>query len=437
MSKLSSNSIFFIILLLFFSVLFLNYYFKINFTKESFSPPPNDKINPINPINPILLDPTNNIYYSGMNGYVFIIDGSNIKLISPSKKITEANINTDREILDAIPQTFQKDQVPYCYQITKEQKYLVFIPGTKDKTIPFITIIDTSNSSNLLTDAAKAKFPVSLSKYKNYDSLKVLEATNSTFFDSVNGNILVTEIIEGREYIKILYTATNSVISYDTANVEEIKNMNDRIPSTFSNGPPFVYEIFPGFRYMFYIPTQNNPFINIIDVNSSISMITSGDITNKLPTLTPTTPRLATKQRDYSMLDNLTANLLFDYTKGIPRQCPRLNSVIMNWYRKCLENKGNLDAQEYMFGNIDGNGGSEDPFRFANPYNTEMLIPYLIPDPKKGSAFGKYEDILKSSRDTDGSSTMNIIPGSNKSLKQTLIDFSATVWKITIPVSNP
>jgi hypothetical protein len=254
----------------------------MGYKKEEFSSFSPNKMGYPNAVGLISIDLVNGIHYDQSNGNVIVFNGNMAKVLTgTSMTYTTYNMTNPDDVkeMNSLPQIFTPTKIPYCYEIVKNKRYLIFIQGTKVMNSPFITFVDIDTSISDLTTSSSTPIK-ELVNYNNYESLITIDPINKIAFDTENGNI----VHSSNNSIKIISTMNQSGISYNVNLPKDMTDMNDNIPKEFSSGSTFLYEIIPSSRYMLYIPMPNWAFINIIDTSKSTNVLSSNSNINPVTT---------------------------------------------------------------------------------------------------------------------------------------------------------
>jgi hypothetical protein len=305
MAKLTSNTIFLLILIGFFALLFLIHFFGLKNKKEGFSKFSVNTFSYNAGLISLYNDITNSIYYDSSNGNVIVFNTSEktAKILQNASKIYDLTNQTDVNNLNSIPQTFSNSSNTFCYEIVPLQKYLIYIPIPNSA---FINILDRQSSLNILDNPPTTPITsLSLTTYKNYNSLYNIDVKNQIYYDSLNGYIV--HVLNGT--IRIIVPGDNQTILATTYNLNtpsDITNMNNTMPTDFKNSitaSSHLYEIIKNSRYLFYLPMQNWAFVNIIDISTSKnfalpivaapSTVPVRDMAPALPAVVPIAPPIA------------------------------------------------------------------------------------------------------------------------------------------------
>ena len=265
----------------------------MGYKKEEFSSFSSNETDYQNARGLLSIDLDDDIYYDESNGNVIVFDGNMAKVltgIGRTYNTYDMTSPSDVSAMNSLPQIFTPTKFPYCYEIIKDEKYLIFIPGIKSKNTPFVSIINNDDLSNILMDPPNAPITKLNSKnYKNYLTLFNIDPTNNLYYDTDTMNVIhivgnVARVIDG---------STGKTVSYDLMNQNDITSMNNIPRNANITITTYLYEIKPASKYMIYIPSTEGTFISIIDTSSSKNLATTGTAQNAAsPNVTGSTPNV-------------------------------------------------------------------------------------------------------------------------------------------------
>ena len=360
MSRLSSNSVFLILLATFFVLLFLNHYLNAGYKKDGFSSFKQNGVSYPNTAGLTALDSANSIYYDTANGNrIDMKSATAVKVVRSSStnyNTYDLTNQTDVTALNNLPQTSPSSGKAYGYEIVRDLKYLVYIP------VPFVNLIEINAANNFIPSKISVKPTSDILKSvldaPVYNDL-ILISQQDQIYQTMSGYMI--HIIG--DNIRIISLASDEKKLFNKTDTASIKaflskySLQDSVKKA-EQGVNILYEINPNSRYLFYLTHGANvTFLTIIDVSTSKNALTAVSqpaATNQpaaanQPVITvPTNPK-------YPKLDGITSRNAFAQT-GIPQLCPTLSTAILNWYDGIQ--KANPGVSPY--GNIDGKGNSGD-----------------------------------------------------------------------------
>jgi len=307
MLKFTSNVIFLIILATFFIVLFLNYQFNLGYTKEDFSGFSSAKTDYKSETSLKTLVPDENIYYDPINANVIQMDSNKVKVLygeSSVYNIFDMTVPVDVEAINRLPQKISLNRKTYCYEVVKDEQYLVYIPTGKNTFIHIINVDSDDylykNSKLISVNDTALK---SIMTEKDTLNFRSLDNSNKLFMPSPTCVLY----LDG-DNIRIMSLAKNEAKIFNKNDKTNIINFIQKYKHSDpieSGGICILYEIIPQEKYLFYWARGEADCLTVIDVNRSVNAITNPEPVSSIAT--PNVNKLANISGNSTMKANAPA----------------------------------------------------------------------------------------------------------------------------------
>ena len=275
MLKFTSNVIFLIILATFFIVLFLNHHLNLGYTKEDFSGFSSAKTDYKGETGLKTLVPDNNVYYDPMNANVIHMNSNMVKVLTGATNeynVYNMTVPADVEAINKLPQTISPSRKIYCYEVVKDEQFLVYIPTLNDSFINIVNVKsnDYMNKNIKVIYAANTELNSIMS-----GTTEILSLDNTNKLFSTSTNIIS---IDG-DNIKIIYVGNNEAKTFNKNDKTNISNFitkynpSDVLDKIMNEGICTLYEIIPQQKYVFYLIRPKAFCLMVIDVTTSSNAI--------------------------------------------------------------------------------------------------------------------------------------------------------------------
>ena len=275
MFKFTSNVIFLIILATFFIVLFLNHHLNLGYNKEDFSGFSSAKTDYKSETGLKTIVPDNNVYYDPMNANVIHMNSNMVKVLTGATNeynVYNMTVPADVEAINKLPQTISPSRKIYCYEVVKDEQFLVYIPTLNDSFINIVNVKsnDYMNKNIKVIYAANTELNSIMS-----GTTEILSLDNTNKLFSTSTNIIS---IDG-DNIKIIYVGNNEAKTFNKNDKTNISNFitkynpSDVLDKIENNGICTLYEIIPQQKYVFYLIRPKAFCLMVIDVNTSSNAI--------------------------------------------------------------------------------------------------------------------------------------------------------------------